>query len=303
VAAVLIVVGGSMVFDSGETGTVAAGAGVGFTPGSGSSPTTETPGSSSPAASTPGAPAAGPAPTGPASSAAPTPSAGAGADGPVLLRAASVDDPYLVVVGGDSLAGAPAWSLEELTAEDPYVELVTDFRISTGVVRSDFFDWLGHLQTMRDRHDPDVVVLAMGANDLQSFPGGPSNPLSDEWLSHYGERVGAMLDELEGRLVIWIGLPPMGASWLIDGMAPINEAVRANVEARPWARYVDLFPAFGDEDGRFLTHAAGADGEVVRLRRDDGVHYTGSGGDLVASLVLAAIADAAPAPVPVAQPT
>jgi len=221
----------------------------------------------------------------------------------LTLRAASAEEPHLVLVAGDSLAGAPSWSLEDLAAEDPYLSIVSDFRISTGVVRSDFFDWLPQVRALRDSYHPDVFVLAMGANDLQSFPGGPGQPLSDEWLDHYGERVGQMFDDLEGTLVVWIGLPPMGDSRLADSMAPINETVRDQAEQRPWVRYLDLFPAFGDGNGGFVTHGPGPDGQTAKLRGDDGVHYTGTGGDLVASMVKAIIDEHSPEPVPLPTTT
>ena len=320
VAALVVVVGGMLIFETGEPST-AVSAGPASTAAPGQPNTAPRDVSAGPATSTPtsAADGVGPAGTSPAVGAASTPPTSGGGEpaptaaaptttatpdaAPVTLRAASAEEPHLVLVAGDSLAGAPSWSLEELAAQDAYLSIVSDFRISTGVVRSDFFDWLPQVRTLRDSYDPDVFVLAMGANDVQSFPGGPGQPLSDDWLDYYGERVGQMFDDLEGRLVVWIGLPPMGDSRLADAMAPINEAVRARAEQRPWVRYLDLFGAFGDGSGGFVTHGPGPDGQTARLRGDDGVHYTGTGGDLVASMVKAIIDEHSPEPVPLPTTT
>ncbi len=52
-------------------------------------------------------------------------------------------------------------------------------------------------------------------------------------------------------------------------------------------RYQDASPAVAGEDGSFASFGPGADGSLVQLRMDDGIHYTRAGGELVARMALA----------------
>ncbi len=127
------------------------------------------------------------------------------------VRTPTAADPLRVLVAGDSLVGWIAPALEqELPAGDP-VQVIDDWKGSTGLVRPDFFDWPARIEQDMAEHDPDVVVLGFGGNDTQNLTtdDGILQLGTPEWEAEYQRRIGEVLDLIEapGRTVYWIGLP------------------------------------------------------------------------------------------------
>ena len=87
----------------------------------------------------------------------------------IAVRTPTAAEPLRVLVAGDSLVGWIAPALEqELPAKDP-VEVIDDWKGSTGLVRQDYFDWPARIAQDMDTHDPDVVILGFGGNDTQNL--------------------------------------------------------------------------------------------------------------------------------------
>ena len=57
-----------------------------------------------------------------------------------------------------------------------------DAHESTGLTRPDYFNWPAELQSDLAKYNPQVVVIMIGANDPQDFPGPPGIPYtSPQW--------------------------------------------------------------------------------------------------------------------------
>ena len=83
---------------------------------------------------------------------------------------------------------------------------------ATGLSRPDYYDWPAHLAQDTATGNPEVVVLLVGANDdqpLETPGGGVADFATPEWVTEYGRRAGALMDQVrrEGRTVVWVGLP------------------------------------------------------------------------------------------------
>ena len=66
----------------------------------------------------------------------------------------------------------------------------------------------------------------------------------------------------------------------------INRAIQAEVEERPGkAAYVDMYGLLSD-DGAYAPYLPAKDGQLVKVRADDGVHLERAGGDIVAKQVV-----------------
>ena len=196
------------------------------------------------------------------------------------VRIPTAAQPLKVLVAGDSLVGWVAPALEEELADQP-VEVIDDWKGSTGLVRDDFFDWPARIEDDMAEHDPDVVVLGFGGNDTQGITtdDGVYALGTPEWEAEYQRRVGQVLDLIEapGRTVYWIGLP-LTRSEAIEDLRPVmTEAIGAEIDDRPWAHLIDTRDALAP-DGTFVSQLPGDDGQLVTTMAPDDIHPSLDGG-------------------------
>jgi len=199
----------------------------------------------------------------------------------LAVRIPTAAEPLRVLVAGDSLVGWIAPALEqELLPGDP-VEVIDDWKGSSGLVRPDFFDWPARIEQDMERHDPDVVVLGFGGNDTQNLTTDDGILLlgTPEWKVEYQRRIGEVLDLIEApsRTVYWIGLP-LTRSDAIETLRPVmTSAIEAEVASRPWAHLLDTRDALAP-DGTFTSQLPGDDGELVTTMAPDDIHPSLDGG-------------------------
>jgi uncharacterized protein len=230
---------------------------------------------------------------GPGASVSPTP------DEPVTqttpIRKPTPQDPLRVVVVGDSLAAGLGAYLEREFDPD-LVRVSQQGRISTGLSRLDYFDWLGELTKIEEGYRPDLVVVMIGDNDNQSLqtPGGQTEAEigSFEWPKGYEDRVEQMtrIAVDGGAHVAWVGLPIVDKKDRWPVMQRQNEIFQRVAERTPNALYVDTWDRFATPDGDYTAFYRD-DGSVELIRASDGLHFNPRGYELVAEAVTAAAMD------------
>ena len=201
------------------------------------------------------------------------------------LRAPTSDNKLRVVVVGDSLAMGLSTALGRVF-EPSLVHFVDQARLSTGLARSDYFNWIKGMQQITDRFRPDVVVVLIGVNDDQSIilGGGSIIPEgSEEWMEVYGERVDEFLAAATdaGGRVVWVGLPPLADERHNSLSRGFNESFASGVQEYPSAYYFDTYERFS-QNGEYAPFGRDAKGNVAQLRGGDGVHFTTTGYDALA---------------------
>ena len=212
---------------------------------------------------------------------------------PVTYRTPTADDPLRIVVAGDSLMADIGGELSRQMADDPIV-VAEDWKVSSGLVRPDYFNWPAHLEETMEENDPEVVIIGFGGNDSQGMS-GPDGVLqlgSDEWMAEYQRRVAQVLDVLEdeGRTVYWVGLPAMNVEKIENTRLVINSVVQTELSARPWAHYIDTEPVLSP-GGTYTSHLPDDDGKQVRVRQSDGVHAAVDGVRRITVPIVAAVSD------------
>jgi hypothetical protein len=217
---------------------------------------------------------------------------------PVTVRIPSRSAPLRLWVGGDSLAGIFGESLIRLASDTGVIDATLDYRISTGLSRPDYFNWPGELQRVSDETDPDVMVLVFGSNDSQGLltpEGDVYQPLSDGWREEYRRRVmGTMnLVSRPGRLVLWIGLPPMRDGEFSQRLADIDQIYREEAAKHDGVSYIDARQVLG-ANGGYAAYLDDGTGRVELVREPDGVHLTRAGGNRLAGAVLYKIGSVVP---------
>jgi hypothetical protein len=186
-------------------------------------------------------------------------------------------DRYRVVVLGDSL-GDGLWSgLYRAFEEDTNLEIVKRSKVSTGFVRTDYYDWNGALADMLKTETYQVAVVMFGANDNQAIRNGKDwlKTGTDGWREAYGARVETFIKKLRaaGVAVYWVGLPVMRSPDQSTDAEVMNEVFREKAFING-AKFIDTWSGFTDEAGRYSAYGPDMTGQVKRLRADDGVHFT-----------------------------
>jgi hypothetical protein len=210
------------------------------------------------------------------------------------LRTPTGDEPLRLWVGGDFTAQALGDSLVAASEATDLVEPELRYESASGLTRQDYFDWPRTLDDVVAEHEPEVVVLVVGANDAQGIvlpDGSPVQVDDPRWTGEYRRRVGEVMDQLraDDRMVVWVGQPPMRDPDFAARMAMINRGYAAEAADRPWVRFVDPAGVIGDPAGAYTDVVAGADGAPVEVRQPDGIHLTPAGADLLADHVLALV--------------
>jgi hypothetical protein len=207
-------------------------------------------------------------------------------------RRPTADAPLRVLVAGDSMTEAfgPAF----LAAADSTGVIDADHELeySSGLTRPDYFDWPAELVSLLAEHDPEVVILMLGANDAQGIlaTGGPAGFATEAWIAEYRARVAQTMTLLDadGRIVYWIGQPIMRSGSFDERMALITDIYRQEASRHAGVRFVETRELFSAE-GAYSAYLPSSSGDPVLVRRDDGIHLTPAGGDRLAGAVLTTV--------------
>ncbi len=175
--------------------------------------------------------------------------------------------------------------------EEAGVRTVRDAHLGTGISKTDLVDW-GLLSTEHvKQHEPDAVVMFMGANEGFPFPvqGGPDvKCCGAEWAVIYATRARRMMDTYRrggAARVYWLTLPLPRDPRRQEIARTVNAAIA--VAAQPFrsqVRVVDMAEPF-TPGGRYrATMPVG--GKETIVRQQDGIHLNDAGAGVALDIVL-----------------
>lgn len=204
-------------------------------------------------------------------------------------RAFRMESPARIMVIGDSLSQGFADALQQRSRERGIeAEVLNRGRVSTGLARSDFFDWPAGFATLAAAEKPDFVVVHFGSNDMQGVVRTENRASygSEDWPAAYRTEVRRILSVAaqEGIVLVWLGPAPDGNSGLGRHMTLINPLFEVEANAAG-AIYLPLGPITSGEDGGFAKSVE-IDGRDVTIRTGDGSHFNVTGYRLVADHIL-----------------
>ena len=194
-----------------------------------------------------------------------------------------------IMVMGDSLAVDLARALERLYADNPEIAVIESAVGSSGFVRDDFFDWNEAIEDEIVADSFDVAVVAIGINDRQALNGAEA--LSDPWRDSYRQRLDAFLGDLGAadKQIVWIELPPMEQPSYGAAMAQISSIHKAAVGAAG-GEWVETYDRYLGENGGYSADGPDLNGNIVAMRKGDGIHFSAAGADKVAFYIDRALA-------------
>lgn len=245
-------------------------------------------------------------------------------------KAAPKNATMFVDVFGDSLGQMLADGLDDALADRAEVAVVHRAKGSTGLVASDFYDWPKSIEDLlggRGARDADaksagdrtpdaaqkgdaklpridVAVMMVGSNDKQAIrEGGKTLAFgTPEWTAAYSRRVTAIDEAFRSHRIplIWVGIPITKDDGFADAMASLNDVTR-EAAVKTGATYVDTWEAFSDDNGDFSSYGPDVNGQTVRLRSTDGIHFTKAGARKLAHFVDAHVRRALDGKIPAPQ--
>jgi uncharacterized protein len=199
----------------------------------------------------------------------------------------TVPPTFFVAVMGDSLAQLLAQGLTEAMTDRPEVGILHEAREDSGLVRDDFYDWnkVAH-DLITGSQKINVAVMMIGSNDHQPLhdASGTYEPDTPQWQQIYAAHIDAISAMFRDAKIplLWIGLPIMKSDRLSAEMASLNDLYREHAE-KNGAIFIDIWEAFGDDRGNYSPYGPDVDGQIVRLRALDGIHFTKAGAVELAS--------------------
>jgi hypothetical protein len=134
---------------------------------------------------------------------------------------------------------------------------------------------------------PDFIVVdgaegGTGAGPLE-FLDHVGMPLRETAYTQRIETIAGMFRDKKIPL-IWVGLPILKSERLSANAVAFNQFYRAYAE-KAGASYIDIWEAFADEAGQYSASGPDINGQTVRLRAGDGVHFTKAGARKLAHFV------------------
>jgi hypothetical protein len=109
---------------------------------------------------------------------------------------------------------------------------------------------------------------------------------TDKWAEIYSKRIDDTIAALKskGVPVFWVGLPSIRGTKSTADAVYLNDLYRARVE-RAGAIYIDVWDGFVDETGKYSNFGPDYEGQVRRLRSNDGTYFTKYGARKLAHYV------------------
>ncbi|MCY1079319.1 SGNH/GDSL hydrolase family protein [Archangium lansingense] len=205
--------------------------------------------------------------------------------------------PRTVLLLGDSLIVTSFGEyLEQLLNEHSGTRAMRRAKSSTGLARPDFFDWMTVGREEVERHQPDVVVVIMGGNDGQGLTDEKGKAKvqwgASGWEAAYRQRVADFLGTLgaPGRKLLWVELPYTGLPNFERKLGVIRRVLREAVSGHEASTYLETKSFFTDAKGSILREAR-VEGfrKPMKLKMEDGVHFTLAGGRYFATKVYPAV--------------
>ena len=216
--------------------------------------------------------------------------------------------PVRLLIIGDSLGGSLWIGIYQNYYGNRAVKIERRTKISSGIVRDDFYNWNKTATRFARRKKFDAVIMMIGGNDGQPIrvkgKRYRERVSTDLWRLTYGDRVEHIIKTFmdTGARVYWVGMPIQRRK-KDNQVGKIINAIFAERAKTLGATYIDSYHMFAGPKGQYVTHLTDDRGKRTLMRDRDGMHFTTPGvvwlGRVVGKII---DADFRPKPEPKAQP-
>lgn len=200
--------------------------------------------------------------------------------------------PRSVLVVGDSLALGLATPFERALKEyNEEISFARVGKVSSGLAIPHLFDWEKKVQVLIDKYKPDLIVVMMGINDANN------NIRVDDrkailgtaaWPDAYQERVKRFISIIseKGTPTYWVGLPVVRDEAMTQRIEIANSAAKKACTEFEDCHFIDTWNILTDDKGNYTNYKKDRQGYTIRIREQDGIHFSTEGGDLLSRHIL-----------------
>lgn len=218
----------------------------------------------------------------------------------VFPAAAEARPPSVLLLGDSNIYGFLGQELQA-RLESRGFTVARRGKPTSGLARPDFFDWHTEARRLIDMHDPDTVVWLNGGNDGQNLQpraageggtiGWRREPL---WRHEYARRLREVAEVLSsgGRKLILLSPTNRRPRLASEKMRRIIDVQRQTAAQLARVHFVDIYRMTSQPDGRYQRWMRGGRGQVLLLRKGDGIHLTETGAKELAARLLVVLDDA-----------
>lgn len=193
-----------------------------------------------------------------------------------------------IMILGDSIGDNLAAGLGDALADRPEISVKRRIRPALGLTDTGETDWPKVAAEVADADKLTYVVIELGSRDNVPMIDGDREiaVLSPEWKERYAARVDAVLEpfKAKGTKVFWVGAPPMRDADLSADLVAINDIIKERVGIAGQT-YIDVWEGFVNESDAYAQTGPDLEGREVRLRLNDGMHFTRAGSRKLAHYV------------------
>ena len=189
----------------------------------------------------------------------------------------------LLLIGDSMMQGVSMTLTPQLKRRN--LQVIDMAKQSTGLTYTKFFNWNEALENaLEENPNIDIIVVMLGANDPWNI--GRVRFGTPEWDSIYTERIQAIIEAAKAHdaFVFWYQVPLVKNKKLSAKIEHLNTLYQAQ-DDQERVFFLETNPIFAP-DGEYLSERENAKGNKVRIRANDGIHFSGYGSRLLSSLLL-----------------
>ncbi len=194
-------------------------------------------------------------------------------------------DSFLLV--GDSLMHDAGWAIErDLRAR--HLRVTNIGKSSTGFTNREYFDWPWVFKAQVEKQKPAFAVMFVGANDAWEIHQGKKwiKFKTAQWDEIYTSRLKEIIDICREKNIqlIWYEVPAMRKNTYSQKIQHLNDLYRETVSSGGMY-FLSTKTVFSD-DGSYAGFKKNAKGELKKVRKDDGIHFTMYGANLLSQRLM-----------------
>ena len=203
----------------------------------------------------------------------------------------NTEKPLRILMIGDSQMRSIAAGFLRLTGQNSSIRVKEISVHSSGFIRSDYYNWPKKLKNVfeESQNEPyDIAVIFLGMNDYQNFYADNGKVLvkeTEDWESAYRDKIKTHLDILSAntKKVYWLGMPIVRNKIYNAQLLYIEDLHKkiALEYSETMLQKISLSSIVPGDGVPYSDTVKTSDGKKISLMKDDGHHYTVSGGEYV----------------------
>ena len=192
----------------------------------------------------------------------------------------------ILIIGSSSMNGALGAFLSS-TLRRKNLEIVRHTKVSSGLARPDYYNWIEIIPTIIAEHQPDLVLIQFVGNDCQSLLSAEgvleAQYGKPEWEEAYRQRIAEVFElfHKDRVRVAWIGMSNVGLPGFRQRLRRSNRILK-EVATDYNSQFVSLWGVTSQRNGAVLPGVRMGNIDYPLLTNDD-IHLSIEGSRMVSN--------------------